>query len=82
MMRFPTKRLKRWTPLPRTHRAVSYLFLDHILTNEPRLLAGFIQLLGKQASPRIQERLGAFYTGTEDADGLRVSMLKLLEGLG
>ena len=58
-----------------------YLFLDHILTNEPRLLAGFIQLLGKQASPRIQERLAAFYTGTEEADGLRVSMLKLLEGL-
>ncbi|MDR3428225.1 Zn-binding domain-containing protein [Silvimonas sp.] len=58
-----------------------YTFLEHVLTNEPRLLGAFILLLGKQASPRIQDRLKAFYTGTEDLDGLRISMLKLLEGL-
>ncbi len=58
-----------------------YTFLEHVLTNEPRLLAAFIQLLGKQATTRIQDRLKAFYTGTEELDGLRLSILKLLEGL-
>lgn len=58
-----------------------YLFLDHILTNEPRLLSAFIVLLGKQASPRVQARLREFYSGTEEIDGLRISLLKLLEGL-
>ncbi len=58
-----------------------YTFLEHVLTNEPRLLAAFIQLLGKQATTRIQDRLKDFYTGTEELDGLRLSILKLLEGL-
>lgn len=58
-----------------------YTFLEHVLTNEPRLLGAFIQLLGKQATQRVQDRLKAFYTGTEELDGLRISMLKLLEGL-
>ena len=58
-----------------------YTVLEHVLTNEPRLLAAFIQLLGKQATTRIQDRLKAFYTGTEELDGLRLSILKLLEGL-
>lgn len=58
-----------------------YTFLDHVLTNEPRLLLGFIQLLGKQATQRVQDRLSAFYGGNDDLDGLRVAMLKLLEGL-
>ncbi len=58
-----------------------YTFLDHVLTNEPRLLGAFIQLLGKQASQRVQDRLKAFYTGTEELNGLRISMLKLLEEL-
>ena len=58
-----------------------YTFLEHVLTNEPRLLGAFIQLLGKQASQRVQDRLKAFYVGTEELDGLRISMLKLLEEL-
>ncbi len=36
---------------------------------------------GKQATARIQDRLKDFYTGTEELDGLRLSILKLLEGL-
>lgn len=58
-----------------------YTFLDHVLTNEPRLLGGFIQLLGKQATNRVIDRLTAFYAGTDEQDSLRLATLKLLEGL-
>ena len=58
-----------------------YPFLDHILQNEPRLLPAFINLLGKQASARVLARLQAFYCGTEEVNGLRLALLKLLEDL-
>ena len=73
---------KRWDVIDKNASGrFPYTFLEHVLTNEPRLLAAFIQLLGKQATTRIQDRLKAFYTGTEELDGLRLSILKLLEGL-
>lgn len=58
-----------------------YPFLDHLLTHESALLPGFVQLLGDDATPEIQERLRLYYQGDTDTDGLRIRLLKVFEAL-
>jgi DEAD/DEAH box helicase domain-containing protein len=58
-----------------------YTFLDHLLTHEPTLLPGFVQLLGEDATLEIQERLRLYYQGDEETDGLRIRLLKVFEEL-
>ena len=58
-----------------------YTFIDHVLTNEPRLSAAFLGLLGSDIDDRVRERLTQFLEGSGDEDGLRVHLLKFLEEL-
>jgi DEAD/DEAH box helicase domain-containing protein len=58
-----------------------YTFLDHLLIHEPTLFPAFLQLLGQDATPEIQERLRLYYQGDEDTDGLRIRLLKVFEEL-
>lgn len=58
-----------------------YTFIDHVLTNEPRLSQAFLELLGSDIDDRVRERLIQFLQGTGEDDGLRVRLLKTLEEL-
>lgn len=58
-----------------------YTFIDHVLTNEPRLSQAFLELLGSDIDDRVRERLIQFLQGSGEDDGLRVRLLKTLEEL-
>lgn len=58
-----------------------YTFIDHVLTNEPRLSQAFLDLLGPDIDDLVRERLIQFLQGTGEEDGLRVRLLKVLEEL-
>jgi len=58
-----------------------YIFTDHVLRNEPRLLLGFLDLLGADAGAEVRRRLTSFIQGTTDEDSLRTRLIKVLEGL-
>lgn len=58
-----------------------YTFLDHIQQHEERLLAGFKNLLGADLDARVAGRLQDFMQGTDEEDGLRLRLVKLLEEL-
>ena len=58
-----------------------YTFLDFILANEDRLLESFKELLGDDIDERVAGRLKGFMLGTDDGDGLRLRLSKLLEEL-
>jgi len=58
-----------------------YIFTDHVLRNEPRLLGGFFGLLGADADEEVHKRLTSFIQGTTDEDGLRTRLIKVLEEL-
>ncbi len=58
-----------------------YIFTEHVLKHEPRLLQAFVELLGEDIDARVTERLTQFMRGTGDDDGLRVRLMKALEGL-
>lgn len=58
-----------------------YTFLDYILAHEERLLTGFKGLLGADLDDRVAGRLQGFMQGTDEEDGLRLRLSKLLEEL-
>ena len=58
-----------------------YNFSDHVLTNEPRLFASFMDLLGSDVDDLVGKRLQDFMQGQADADGLRSRLLKSLQEL-
>ena len=58
-----------------------YNFCDHVLSNEPRLFAAFMDLLGTDVDAVVRQRLQDFMQGQGDADGLRSRLLKYLQEL-
>lgn len=56
-------------------------FLNYILEHEERLLEGFKNLLGDDIDDRVALRLTGFMQGTDDDDGLRLRLNKVLEEL-
>ena len=58
-----------------------YIFADHVLKHEPRLLQGFLALLDDDLDDAVRDRLTAFVQGDGDADGLRTRLIKALEEL-
>jgi len=58
-----------------------YIFADHVLKNEPRLLLAFLDVLGDDIDAVVSERLTQFIQGTGDDDGLRLRLMKALEEL-
>jgi DEAD/DEAH box helicase domain-containing protein len=58
-----------------------YNFCDHVLLNEPKLFAAFMDLLGDDVNATIRQRLQDFMQGQGDADGLRSRLLKYLQEL-
>lgn len=57
-----------------------YTFMDHVLAHEPRLLEGFLQLLGEDRQ-HVEQRLRDFMQGQGEQDGLRSKLLKTLSEL-
>jgi DEAD/DEAH box helicase domain-containing protein len=57
-----------------------YTFMGHVLANEPRLLEGFLSLLGDDRKA-VELRLRDFMQGQGDADGLSAKLLKALTEL-
>jgi DEAD/DEAH box helicase domain-containing protein len=58
-----------------------YNFCDHVLTNELRLFAAFMDLLGSDVDAVVRQRLQDFIQGQGDADGLRSGLLKYVQEL-
>jgi len=58
-----------------------YIFLDHVLAHQQRLYDAFIALLGSDADPVVSQRLLDFIEGQGQDDGLKMRLLKTLEGL-
>jgi DEAD/DEAH box helicase domain-containing protein len=58
-----------------------YSFMDHVLANEPRLLEGFLGLLGEEVNEPVRERLRDFMQGQGENNGLRSKLLKTLTEL-
>jgi len=58
-----------------------YNFCDHVLLNEPKLFAAFVDLLGNDVNDSVRQRLQDFIQGQGDADGLRSRLLKYLQEL-
>ena len=58
-----------------------YNFCDHVLSNEPRLFAAFMDLLGSDVDAVVRQRLQDFMQGQGDTDGLRSRLLKYLQEL-
>lgn len=56
-------------------------FLDFVLRNEPQLLGGFQSLLADDIDEAVRNRLRDAMQGTEEADGLRQRMTKVLKEL-
>jgi DEAD/DEAH box helicase domain-containing protein len=58
-----------------------YTFLDYVQAHEERLLTGFKALLGTDLDARVAGRLDGFMRGTEQEDGLKMRLSKLLDEL-
>ena len=58
-----------------------YNFCDHVLSNEPKLFAAFVDLLGTDVNATVRQRLQDFMQGQGDTDGLRSRLLKYLQEL-
>ena len=58
-----------------------YNFLDFVQAEGIQLLERFLQMLGDSLTERVRLRLEDYMYGKSEADGLRVGLLKLLEGL-
>lgn len=58
-----------------------YNLLSFIQQDEPGLLERFLALLGQDLHPRVEARLHDCMFGTEEMDGLRLGLLKVLEEL-
>ena len=58
-----------------------YIFVDHVLKHEPRLLQGFLTLLDGDLDAETKLRLTAFVQGQGDENGLRSRLIKALEEL-
>ncbi len=58
-----------------------YNFCNHVLANEPRLFAAFMELLGSDVGKVVSDRLQDFLQGQSDSDGLRSRLLKYLQEL-
>ena len=58
-----------------------YIFLEHVVTHQQRLFDAFIGLLGSDADEAVYKRLLDFIEGQGQEDGLKMRLLKMLEGL-
>jgi DEAD/DEAH box helicase domain-containing protein len=58
-----------------------YTFTNHVLTHEPRLIDGFLGLLGDEVTEPVRKRLRDFMQGQGDKDGLKTKLSKALEEL-
>ncbi len=58
-----------------------YTFTDHVLANEPRLMDGFLALLGSEIDEPVKQRLRDFMQGQGEKDGLSTKLLKALSEL-
>lgn len=58
-----------------------YNFCDHVLSNEPKLFAAFVDLLGTDVDASVRQRLQDYIQGQGDSDGLRSRLLKYLQEL-
>ena len=62
-------------------RRFPYTFFKWIQTREDELLQGFLVMLGDALQPKVEERLTKYLHEQGDDDGLRVGLLKFLQGL-
>ncbi len=58
-----------------------YTFAEYLQKHEERLLRAFKGLLGADLDERVSDRLTAYMQGTDHDDGMRVSLIKLIEEL-
>lgn len=58
-----------------------YSFAEYLQKHEGRLLEAFKAMLGADLDDRVSDRLKAFMQGTDHDDGIRLSLIKLVEEL-
>lgn len=58
-----------------------YTFAEYLQKHEERLLEAFKAMLGADLDDRVSDRLKAFMQGTDHDDGIRLSLIKLVEEL-
>jgi DEAD/DEAH box helicase domain-containing protein len=58
-----------------------YLFTEHVIVHESRLLDAFVNLLGSEIDEPVRLRLRDFIQGQGDRDGLNTKLLKALSEL-
>ena len=58
-----------------------YIFLNHVVIHQQRLFSAFIALLGSDADDAVVQRLLDFIEGQGQEDGLKMRLIKTLEGL-